>query len=287
MMLSDVTIESVTVCVDYADFLAEVLPYNKCNAADYTLIVTDKKCKDVQAVCEWNGVHCISTDIFYANGNKFNKGAGINAGLDVLKNSDWVLHYDSDILFPKHFKETFKGLVRTGAIQKDWIYSVDRVDIPDYESWIKFKQNPRIQYTNEVFVEPPRFSMGVRVAKKEDGVPSYIPIGYCQLWNTKGSNLEKPYYPPNHQDAGRSDMLMAMKWPREKRGLIPEFFVYHLTSSSEMGINWSGRRSPVFGPKPSISVRPQVIIVEDDLVADLSTNLKPQVDELTEAENYA
>jgi hypothetical protein len=77
----------------------------------------------------------------------------------------------------------------------------------------------------------------------------YEPIGFFQLWhpNTSGIKLS----PDEHGAADRTDVQFAKKWPRVNRVLIPELIGIHLDSENsavdEMGKNWNGRKSKLFG----------------------------------------
>ena len=89
--------------------------------------------------------------------------------------------------------------------------------------------------------------IGTRIAKYGT-IEGYVPIGFFQLWNPICSGIN--HYPQEHGDAGRSDMLFAMQWPRNKRGFIPEIITIHLESEKlvSMGKNWKGRQTRPFGP---------------------------------------
>ena len=76
-------IEGVCVCVNYADFLAQTLGFNRTHF-DNLVIVTTPDDYDTINLCEYWNVKCVKTDAFYSNGDAFNKGLGINEG---LKNS--------------------------------------------------------------------------------------------------------------------------------------------------------------------------------------------------------
>ena len=59
-------------------------------------------------------------------------------------------------------------------------------------------------------------------------------------------------YPNEHGFADRTDVLHCKKWPREKRELLPEILVIHLESETGIGLNWKGRKTPMFGPKATL-----------------------------------
>jgi hypothetical protein len=50
-----------------------------------------------------------------------------------------------------------------------------------------------------------------------------------------------------HPTAAWQDVEFALRWPREKRVLIPEVMCLHLEPyGQKLGVNWSGRESPRF-----------------------------------------
>jgi glycosyltransferase involved in cell wall biosynthesis len=99
---------AVTVSVNYADFLSIILPQNIHLFKEW-IIITDKKDKKTQQLCEYYGVKLIKTDVFYEDGAKFNKWKGINEGLKKIrkKEEEWILFLDSDIVLPPITKRVF------------------------------------------------------------------------------------------------------------------------------------------------------------------------------------
>jgi hypothetical protein len=170
----------------------------------------------------------------------FAKARGINAGLEVLSLSDWVLHIDSDIVLPPRARNLLERI----DLDPTHIYGVDRMMCRSFESWMDIVSAPEVQHSDEVFVQANAFELGVRVAKTDqDG---YIPIGFFQLWNPNKSGFKR--YPTEHGDAARADMRFAQQWPRAWRTLIPEIVAIHLESEmAEGGANWRGRRTKPFG----------------------------------------
>lgn len=234
-------IECVIVSVNYGDFLAHTLPYNK-HLFNKMVVVTTPADSQTQRVCGFHNVQCLLTEEFYADGGPFNKGRGINAGLRALSRSDWLVHMDADVLLPpltRHYLE-IKNLDRNA------IYGIDRLMCESYEDWAEFISDPHPQHELDVYVHPKPFDMGTRIAKRTEG--GYIPIGFFQLWH---GSLGRNCYPIEHQDAARSDMLFALQWPPQHRALIPEIFGYHLATegNTNQGTNWRGRQTPRFLPQ--------------------------------------
>lgn len=234
-------IEAVTICVNYSDFLAHTLLWNR-GAFDRIVVVTDKKDKATRDLCEHHFVRCVATDAFYESDRAFCKSGGINAGLAALDGDDWVVHLDADIVLPPRSRRLFEN----AGLSPDTIYGIDRMMCRSFDDWLAYVGQPEVQHSCDAFVQANAFPLGVRVAKMgEDG---WAPIGFFQLWNAGATGIR--HY-PDHGAADRSDLAFARQWPRGKRALIPEVVGVHLSSEaegSEMGINWRGRRSPPFGP---------------------------------------
>lgn len=237
-------LEGVIVCVNYADFLAHTLPHNKIHF-DRLVIVTDTKDARTKSLCEFYHVECVQTDVFYRNGDKFNKGAGINAGLDRLSKQDWVLHLDADMYLPPLTRTILNNL----PLQPDKVYGADRLMCPSYSEWMRFMDSPPKTQEAWIYIHLTAFRMGVRIAEYMTKGGGYEPIGYFQLWNPTGSGVNR--YPEQHATADRTDVLHIKRWPREKRELLPELVTVHLDSegltTAEMGKNWNGRRTAIFG----------------------------------------
>ncbi len=235
-------IEAVITCVNYSDFLAHTLPLNK-GFFEKMVVVSNTTDKATHRLCAHLNVRCIQTDHFYENDQAFNKANGINAGLRQLDLSDWAVHLDADIVLPPRFRE----IVDRIDLDPECIYGLDRMMCGSFEEWQDHVANPEIQHTSQIFVTANRWRLGTRVAKLgEDG---YVPIGFFQMWNP-GKTGNK-IYPNKCGDAGRTDMLFALQWPRRRRLFIPEIVAIHL--SSEPGVlsaNWRGRVSGHFGCRP-------------------------------------
>lgn len=238
-------IEAVIVCVDYSDFLAHTLPHNK-TYFDKLVVVTSLKDESTKRLCEHLNVECIQTDVFYEGGDKFNKGKGINAGLEVLSKKEWVVHLDADIWLPPLTRSILEKVV----LDPFSIYGIDRMMCPTFEAWNNYITNPKPIHEGWIYVHPTAFPMGVRIAEyKSEG---WEPIGYFQMWYPKITL--KFTYPEHHGEADRTDVLFCKQWPRVRRILIPEIIAIHLDSEdiaiSDMGKNWRGRVSKPFSLNP-------------------------------------
>jgi len=236
-----IRINAIQTSVDYGDFLAWTLPENK-HHFDNTLIITAPHDKLTQSICAHYHVRCIPTDVWWNNGDLFNKARGINLGLSqlALTERDWVLHLDADLWLPPRTGEILHSL----KLDPTCIYGIDRMECQSFPDWIGFKCNPSIQHEFNVFVKPRAFPLGARlVLLNADG---YVPLGCFQLWNPAVSRII--HYAESQNNAARSDMLFAMQWPRIKRQHLPEIVGIHLESEKPetMGRNWNGRVSKPF-----------------------------------------
>lgn len=232
-------LEGVTVCVNYSDFLEHSLPEN-LQYLDHLTVVTSYDDKRTIDLCNRYGVQAVQTDVFYEHGDKFNKGRGINVGLAHCRNDGFLVHFDADTVFPHRFRYT----LQTMALQEDVIYGVDRLNVKNFSNWKNSKDYLTPQFENGCHVVAHKdFSMSSRLLHGDYG---YLPIGYFQLWHSSN----KRNYPGNCGSSEHSDVLFALQWPRVKRILIPNLFVYHLESEpAPMGYNWEGRKSKKFGPE--------------------------------------
>ena len=233
-------LECVTVCVNYSDFLCWTLPFNKQHF-NKMVVVTTPDDKKTQKLCEYWHVQCVITNACYEGGGSFNKGKMINEGLKHLGQKDWVLHLDADIFLPPQFS----NIVRNIKLDVESLYHVDRMMCDDFSEWMKYFYQPKMQQEADIFVHLRPFRMGVRISKNSYG--GWLPIGYFQMWN---QGYHKYDYPTQHTSAARGDVQFTLKFPRDKRQMLPEIVGIHLETKipgDKMGSNWSGRRTPMFG----------------------------------------
>jgi len=236
-------IEALSVCVNFHDVLAFTLPANKSHF-DRMVVVSDTTDELTKNLCSHHHVELVQTDQFYHSDQAFAKARGLNAGLQRLSRKGWIVHMDADIVLPTRTREILGRL----PLDPTCIYGIDRMMCPDFGAYIRYMQNPTQMHTAETFVIPEPFPLGARVAPMQAG-KLWMPIGFFQLWNPEGSGIHD--YPHDHGTAGRTDMLHAMRWPREKRQLIPELIAIHLEGPIAKGMkNWRGRRMGHFGPPP-------------------------------------
>jgi hypothetical protein len=242
-------IEAVVCCVDYSDFLAWTLPASRTQF-DRLVIVTAPHDTATQNLCERYDVECVVTDTFYAGGDAFAKGRGINAGLDHLTRRGWVVHMDADIYLPPKTG----AILRRLPLDPTKLYGADRLMCASAAEFAAYLDAPPPIQADWVFVHATAFPMGVRLAQYLEPGGGYVPIGYFQLWNPNGSGVHR--YPEKHGTAARTDFQMGTAWPRERRELLPEIIVIHLESAPGMALNWEGRKTPPFRLAPAPTPEP-------------------------------
>ena len=237
-------LEAVIVCVNYSDFLAFTLPSTR-TVFDQLVVVTDTSDTKTKDLCDYYNVRCVQTDVFYEDDDTFNKGKGINEGLKALDKDGWVVHLDADIYLPPRTRDIINNI----PLDPRKIYGADRLMCPDFDSWVRYLANPGPMQDSWVYIHLSCFPVGVRIAEYYNTNCGYEPIGYFQMWNPAQTGIES--YPTEHGFADRTDVIFCKYWPRPLRELLPELVLIHLESSSEMGCNWGGRKSPFFGPPPA------------------------------------
>jgi hypothetical protein len=236
------SITALTVSVNYTDFLVHILEENY-SLFDRWVIVTDTSSRDVVFECnKYSNVVCIQTDVFYKDGAKFNKWAGINEALKLIDDG-WVLFLDSDIVLHKETRRILNNL----SLKEDCIYGVDRVNC-NADEWEVYRKK-RNMLVNSWLLTSAGLSLGSRLVhiyghEGDNGkFAGWNPLGFFQLVHRKSFNL----YPQNSKGADHCDIVFARLYPRDKRILIPEILAIHLESEFVIkGTNWYGRISMPF-----------------------------------------
>jgi len=240
--MANAHISAITTCVNYSDFLTWCLMFNK-HQFNRFLVVTTPQDTRTKAVCDFFNVECLQTEAFFENEQTFGKSQAINVGIQHLLKSyktEWILHLDSDIIFPPRTVEFIKAY----NLEKDSIYMADRLQVLGFDKWVDFLYEVEPVHEQEVWLRTDRFPVMPRVYRNNEHGNGIVPIGYFQLWH-KNSNLNT--YPKIHENAARSDMLFSLQWKPEKRKLLSTVYVWHLESqSADMGANWNGRKTKPF-----------------------------------------
>jgi hypothetical protein len=237
-------LEAVTVCVNYADFLAETIPANRVHF-DRWLIVTSPDDHATLNLCHNHNLEVVVTRHFYRGGDQFNKGRAIERGLGMLAHDDWLLHIDADIALPGDFRESLDD----ADLDPSCIYGADRLMVQGWDAWQRLKSQGFLRRSWHCMVKYNGYPVGDRWADVRYG---YVPIGFFQLWNQAADHrhgIRLRRYPDNHQTAARADVKFAIQWDRRQRQLLPEVLVAHLESEPcKTGANWTGRTTLMFGP---------------------------------------
>lgn len=235
------SLEVVTVCINYSDFLRYTLPNNKRYFDNYVVVTTQDDIKTIE-VCRDNNVKCVQINKSSPT-ELDNKGIAINAGLKELKKDGWVLNLDADMWLPPLTRTMLNKL----PLQTDCIYGTDRFMCESFEEFKKFLEDEdyKRMHSDWVYVETSRFKIGKRMAHYyREG---YWPIGFFQLWHPEGSGI-CDYPAETLHGYDRDDVFHMKRWPMGKRVLIPDFIPIHLSSQPhDKGQNWKGRSTIEFG----------------------------------------
>lgn len=213
-------ISFICVCVNYSDYLDETLKYNSRIFDDIYIVTTPSDTKTKEVIQKYNNITTIETDIFYENNCSFNKGAGLNLGLQSIKTKGWLLSGDADCIYPDNL-----GTIITD-LDKNCIYGMRReivnsVSVLNDIMTGKYKPRPRLEKAMH-----------------------YTP-GYFQLFNTSAAKfLDKQIAYPQFPTAQRVDRWFAKyNFAHNERKIIDDGFVIHLGPTT---INWSGRKSDIW-----------------------------------------
>lgn len=106
------TLTAITVCVNYADYLAHILR-NKEHFERW-IIVTPPQDTATQRLCREHRLDCLISDTAGPFGEMFdsayNKAPLINCALDTIADGEWVVLLDADTLLPSSFRQRLDRL---------------------------------------------------------------------------------------------------------------------------------------------------------------------------------
>jgi hypothetical protein len=220
-------LECVTVCVNYADFLAITLPRNKGHFDDY-VVVTTAEDRETRELCEAQGVRCVLTERLGHNGARFNKGCALNDGFAALARRDWVVILDADIVLPNVAREE----IERHATDLRVLFSAKRRIAPTMSLWRRHEAQPD----------------RVPLVETHDDRRGFLQLGpgatgYFVLFHAQSPPISGrwPWCSESFPDASEIDVEFARRWGRY-RDWLP-FGVVHLGS---IRTNWSGRVTPQF-----------------------------------------
>lgn len=208
-------IKGVTVCVDFADLLAVSLD-RWDTGLDDILVVTAPADKATRALCRDYRVPCYCTDVFYANGAAFNKGAALSEA--VLRTgfrnpSDWALLFDADIVPPVNWR----AVVEAANPQPGRLYGAWRWENPEDTKL------PSVDW------------------RKGRLIPQSWVIGYFALFHLADPRVPAdPMFECHWTHAGNYDTSFSWLWPRGPAGL-QEFLPLRTVHLGRQRENWLGR----------------------------------------------
>ncbi len=206
-------IDVVIVSVNYNDYLAISLRENVKIFNNIT-IVTSTQDILCQKICEKFSVNCVVTDVMYEDEATFNKGKAINEGIRSIKNPDFILLIDADIIV--------KNPINLDSLKDDTLYTSSRYIVKSYsllEDYLNSKSSVEDVATHE----------------SDKG------IGFFQMFNINHNSIDKnQVYPEFSNDASWDDLLFRDKFPKRE---TVQNTILHLGDSS---INWKGRKTSRF-----------------------------------------
>ena len=124
--------ELVQACVNHAHFLKRTLPLNS-RKFDNVIIVTTPTDFETQKIARENEAQVVTTDLFYKYGAPFNRGLAINEGFRQSLYNDWIIHSDSDIIFPRGYENVFSP--DNPNIKQESFYGCRRIEFKDHEEY--------------------------------------------------------------------------------------------------------------------------------------------------------
>jgi len=195
----------VVVSVGYGKYLAETLPKN-IDLFDEFVVVSSTEDLETHEIARAHGAKLVLSDRCYEDDHAFNKGKMLNDGLAALKEPDWIVLTDADVIHAPQLRELFFA-----------------------HSW-----NPGCLYFTGRFDDQP-------VQGQNDKVNAQ-PNGYFQLFHPKARAIRERW--PNLMceefcSAGGVDSWFWQQWGWERMVAVGEFSVHHLASDS-LGQNWNG-----------------------------------------------
>lgn len=205
-------LRAIMVCVNYADYLALTLPYNRHHFSE-VMVVTMLEDDTTQRLALHNRAAVHTTDAFYQDGADFNKWKALEEGLDSFGRHGWLCIMDADVFWPRELPAF--------NLEPGLLYSPLRrmhqgkPNIPPVPPENVWQQYPVHRNVGEW-------------------------AGYSQIFHADDPVLgPPPWHQINWKHAGGADSFFQQKWPRKSK-VRPPFEVLHVGPS---GTNWCGRSS--------------------------------------------
>jgi hypothetical protein len=202
----------LTVCVNYADFLAETLPQNRKFFTHFYVVTEESDAQTVE-LGKQHDCTLLFTTKTHERGSKFNRSGLLYDAQKLIHRKhpeDWICILDSDILLPDSF-----SALDEQTLLKNNIYGVPRHVYATKADYLA-NQNAVVEVReNEV-------------------------IGYFQLYW-----LKFRYYEPWSADCSKSDMTFMRLFKR--RLYLRDLHCVHFGLT---GVNWEGRVSEKWTENP-------------------------------------
>jgi hypothetical protein len=203
-------VTAVVTCVGRSEHLAKTLAHNAAQVTELIVVTTPYDTATIE-LCARHHVPFVASERCHDDDHAFNKGRLINDGLKTIRNPDWILFTDADVLLNARFAEFLK----THALNPGVLYGTSRHDVCNADEEIGFQQHAL--YSNE-------------------------PNGYFQLWNRRALAIRDRWPAVMSEafcSAGGVDSWFLQRWPFDKMVQIPELAVRHLIHG-ELGAGWNG-----------------------------------------------
>lgn len=206
----------VVVCVDYADLLRHSIARWR-EGMDRLIVVTTDEDSATRRLADLHGCELHCTNIFYANGAHFNKGAALAEAFlhkSVLGNH-WIATFDADTVPPLGWRRAFNDLgPRPGEL-----YGVRRC------------------YVSESDVG----RLDSLETRKLQVMPQSWVIGFFMLFHAMDTHLppkDAPIFDLCWPHAGNYDTIFCRRWPKNRQVLLSEPRMIHIGRERQ---NWCGR----------------------------------------------
>lgn len=241
------TLTGFMVCVDYHDIAAITLPYN-AHHFKRMCITTDYDSQKAVREMAWElpnptgmGIDIIATDLFYANGARFNKWLALEWAIDQLgcRNVGWLCLMDADVLWPQELKVW----QRCGDYLAHDMPGSSFTQLPG--QLVTPLRRMFSDFGKATFTKEPTPFPGYERYPAQDQWHQY-PIhrnvnewaGYSQIFHTADPYLgHAPWHETDWAHAGGADSFFQLKWPKAFKRR-PNWEVLHLGPA---GVNWLGR----------------------------------------------
>jgi hypothetical protein len=196
----------VTICIDYADYLAETLPHNRPLFSTY-YIITEERDTRTRELAAAHGCVVLYTTKTHAKGAKFNKSGMLFDAQQHIHRAHtyaWVVILDADMYLPVDIWAS----IRVNALNKNGIYGLIRHVYASYDDYVSG-----------------------HVACVDNGGAVEV-AGYFQLYW-----LKTKYYPKWSNNCGECDLRFMHGFSHKTT--FPVVCVHF----GEKGANWNGRVS--------------------------------------------